>query len=401
MLKQYILFLSYCFCLLTNSSFADDSIALNFDPQVNFQISDSTRQQDSNILICGLFNKVNGFPRRGIARSSAGNGRLDALFSPNVSGSITSILDDANGRILCAGSIYDVNGVEHNNIARLNSDGSIDTSFLIPDVDSSILSMAIQDDGKILIGGFFERVDGVARNIVARLNANGTLDTGFDPDIGGAFGSSVNVIVVQDNGKVLLGGRFTEVGGATLTRTSLARFNSNGTLDTGFNPILARSVGTTPKVSSIAIQNDNKILVGGLFDSVTGTARQNFVRLNSSGTLDTGFDVSADGDVLEIVVQRDEKIMLGGSFQMIGDVLRTNLARMEKNGVLDQNFNPRLDGFVTTITQITTSDNFIGGSFDRVNGLDRSNSVRLIFRQDDEICFPINIAAGGLAVVCL
>jgi len=80
--------------------------------------------------------------------------------------------------------------------------------------------------------GSFSSVNGVTRSRVARLNADGSLDTGFDPGSGAS--STVNAVAVQADGKVLIGGSFSSVNG--VTRSRVARLNTDGSLDTGFNP---------------------------------------------------------------------------------------------------------------------------------------------------------------------
>ena len=91
----------------------------------------------------------------------------------------------------------------------------------------------------------------------ANLRAQSALD-GFDPNANG----TVRVVVVQPDGKILIGGDFTTLspnGGAPVTRNRIARLNPDGTLDTAFNP---NANGT---VYAIAVQADGKILVGGDF----------------------------------------------------------------------------------------------------------------------------------------
>ncbi len=91
----------------------------------------------------------------------------------------------------------------------------------------------------------------------AAVRGQSALD-GFDPNANGA----VRVVVVQPDGKILIGGDFTTLspnGGAPVTRNRIARLNPDGTLDTAFNP---NANGT---VYSIAVQADGKILVGGAF----------------------------------------------------------------------------------------------------------------------------------------
>src|SRR4029453_1512001 len=116
---------------------------------------------------------------------------------------------------------------------------------------------------KIIIGGFFSALmpnggPSITRNNVARLNPDGTVDSTFDPNPN----NLVTSIAIQTDGKILLGGFFTSLaanGGASVQRGFLARLNSNGTLDTAFNP------GPDKDVNTIALQADGKILLGGAF----------------------------------------------------------------------------------------------------------------------------------------
>src|SRR5205807_2493075 len=118
----------------------------------------------------------------------------------------------------------------------------------------------------------------------AAVRGQSALD-GFDPNANG----TVYVVVVQPDGKILIGGDFTTLspnGGAAVTRSGIARLNADGTLDTAFNPnaneevILGVGVGGSGR--SIAVQADGKILVGGHFSSIGGQTRNYFVRLSNA-----------------------------------------------------------------------------------------------------------------------
>jgi len=120
-------------------------------------------------------------------------------------------------------------GVTRDHIARLNLDGTLDTSF-DPNANDWVYSIALQPDGKILIGGSFDTVGGVTRNHIARLNPDGNLDATFDPNVF-ALGF-VTSIALQADGKILIGGLFSSVGG--VSKKNLARLNPDGTVDTSF-----------------------------------------------------------------------------------------------------------------------------------------------------------------------
>ena len=109
---------------------------------------------------------------------------------------------------------------------------SLDLTF-DPNMSNQVHAIAIQSDGKILIGGEFTTVGGVVRNYIARLNSDGTLDAGFDPNVNG----NVPAIAIQSDGKILIGGDFTTVGG--VIRNRIARCMREG--DRSFTCITADS----------------------------------------------------------------------------------------------------------------------------------------------------------------
>src|SRR5437588_12321117 len=122
----------------------------------------------------------------------------------------------------------------------------------------------------------------------AAVRGQSALD-GYDPNAN----STVFVVVVQQDGKTLIGGAFTTLspnGGATVTRNRIARLNPDGTLDTAFNP---NASGTNCTIHAIAVQADGKVVVGGNFTSIGGQMRNNIARLDPiTGSADS-FDPNA------------------------------------------------------------------------------------------------------------
>jgi uncharacterized delta-60 repeat protein len=117
-----------------------------------------------------------------------------------------------------------------------------------------------------------------------------------------------------------------------------------GTLDNNFVPSVKGDY-----VITMAVQDDNKILVGGLFNEINGKQRNNIARLNANGTLDDFNPKIEDGEVITIALQSDGKILIGGSFKKINNQERLGLARLNANGSLDTNFHPNFYGGINKI----------------------------------------------------
>ncbi|MEI6607773.1 MAG: choice-of-anchor D domain-containing protein, partial [Verrucomicrobiota bacterium] len=290
-----------------------------FNPLVNGEVASATLQPDGRILIGGAFTTVGGVARNRIARLNA-DGTLDTGFNPNANADVRGLMVQANGKILISGQFTTVSGVTHNRIARLNADGTLDNSFN-PTISDWVRNTQLQADGKIVIGGEFWTVNGVTRKYSARLNPNGTLDTGFNPNANG----SVRSTAIQADGKILVGGDFTTVGGGIVTRNRIARFNADGSLDTGFDPNAAGSV------RSMVQQADGRLVIGGNFTTVGGVTRNRIARLNTDGSLDSGFDPNASDWIRSVALQADGKIIIGGFFFNVGGFPHNYVARLDND----------------------------------------------------------------------
>ncbi len=220
--------------------------------------------------------------------------------------------------------------------------GQIVLDSFNPSIAPDIRALVVQPDGKILVGGDFSFVTPaggvrIARRNIARLNSDGTLDPDFNPNADG----QVRALAVQADGKVLAGGSFLTIGGKS--RNYVARLDAiTGSADS-FDP--SPNVGTG--VDAIAVQPDGKILIGGSFNGLTpnggpGFFRQRIARLNENGSLDPAFglDVGADNAVHAILVQADGSILVGGLFTMINGEPRNRIARLHAVGGLPQAFDP-------------------------------------------------------------
>lgn len=297
-------------------------------------------QPDGKTVFWGDFTSFSGYGRNRIARLHL-DGSMDVLF--NTSAGPNGIVQDAalleDGKIVIGGNFTSVSTTARNGVARLNTNGSLDTSFVPGSgANGSVYALAVQSDGKVLVGGDFTAIDGIVRTRIARLNADGSLDTGFYTANGA--NDSVRALVIQSDGKILVGGDFTTIGG--LTRNRIARLNTDGSPDASFDP----GSGADHTIYAIALQSDGKILVGGGFTTMDGTASSCIARLETDGSLDSSFATGAGFNlpVYRILVREDGHILVGGIFTTYQSIYRPRLARLLPNGNLDSTFDTGASG---------------------------------------------------------
>jgi uncharacterized delta-60 repeat protein len=297
---------------------------------------------------------------------------------PGANGTVNDIVVQPDGKILIAGGFTTYNSTPRKYIARLNSDGSLDTSFdSSTGANSDVNVVAVQSDGKILIGGGFTAYNSTTRNYVARLNSNGSLDTNFNPSTG-ANNIVWDLAVQPADNKVVIVGRFTSYNNTT--RSKIARLNTDGSLDTTFDPGLG--VNANLDIYRVTLQPDGKVLIGGDFLTFNGTTRIRIARLNSAGSLDTSFDpgtTSANNGVRPILVQPDGKILTAGDFTTFSGASRNHLTRLNSDGTLDTSFDvgTGANDFVGAIALQPDGRILIGGRFSTYNGTTANRLARL------------------------
>lgn len=309
---------------ITRTGASDNTfiIGTGADGQVNTVAIDA----EGRVLVGGGFNTFNGFQRSRMVRLNSA-GRVDATFAIGTGftgGSVTGIAVQADGRIVVVGSFTAFNGVARNRIARLNADGSLDNAFNVgAGANGSVLAVALDLDGRILVGGSFTSINGTARSGLARLTTAGAVDAGFDP--GAGFNGAVYCIAVQRNGRVLVGGAFTSFNGST-PAARIARLQTNGSFDNTFTT----GTGFNSWVYTIALQGDGKVLAGGDFTTFNGSSTNRLARLNTTGTLDTGFNTgtACSNWVYGITWQPEGRVTVAGGFTSFNGVAYNRLVRL-------------------------------------------------------------------------
>lgn len=305
----------------------------NSVPGANNMIFSTALQADGKCLIAGDFTAYNTISRNRIARVNT-DGTHDASFNPGGGADeFISSIALASGNIVIGGGFTSFDGQSRYHVAQLDANGALDASFN-PGLgaDDTVWAVAVQADGKVLIGGEFNSVNGFPRAHIARLNSDGSVDQSFNPT--NTLNAAVQAIAVAPDGTIYVGGDFTLAG--AFSRNAIARLKADGTLDTTFDP----RTGANGSVYSLALQTDGKLLIGGSFDVVDLRGRNNIARLNSDGTLDTAFDPGrgANDSVYAIKLVPGGRILIGGVFTSVSDTRRVGLARLFPDGTVDTSF---------------------------------------------------------------
>ncbi|MCX6181655.1 MAG: T9SS type A sorting domain-containing protein [Bacteroidetes bacterium] len=297
------------------------------------EITSIVEQQDKKVLIAGEFLSYYGDSARYITRLNP-DGSHDLPFNYKGFGPDAPVIQmklQKNEKIIIIGTFAKYNGQVASKIARLNTDGTLDTSFKAADIGqySVLYDMEIQPDDKILLIGYFvKNIKGyIDEKNILRLNKDGSVDSSFVAH--GVGTGYYSVLALQKNGKIVLGGMLV-IDDLEYTRPCVLRLNSDGTSDNTFDTAVANG-----RIFVIAVQSDQKILVGGEFTKYDDHVLSGLIRVESNGDIDTGFNTSVS-DVAAVAFQSDGKILVGG-FYSLGDFYST-VSRLNTDGSRDDSF---------------------------------------------------------------
>lgn len=342
--------------VLLRVSAQSDSLDLSFQANLDGGVFCIVLQSDGKILVGGNFTEVNGKPQRYLARLRS-DGSLDRAFAApqDLNGPVTAIAVQRDGKILIGGFFDGFNGGapgigrlrRHGNVDKrfvgavpafwgialgnsdlfgvvsdhgpwiLNKDGSTVRSNSYGFSDSSLapyIYTIVSHQGGFLFGGRFDHVGGLFRPRLCRLEADGSLDVDFAPTTRGTY-HDVSVIATQADGRFYAGGY-----------SLLSRFNANGSYDETFSTVVADFEPYA--IRAVAIQKDEKPIIGGAFSMVNDTNKASIARISIDGSLDTTFNAMPNGSVEAIAIQPDGRILIGGTFTEVNGTSHVGIARL-------------------------------------------------------------------------
>jgi uncharacterized delta-60 repeat protein len=286
------------------------------------------------VYLAGDFSSVHGVPRSGLARLLP-DGEVDTSF-PSGDGpdaDVTAMAVQADGKVLIAGMFAKVAGTPRAGLARLNQDGSVDSSFDpglgIRNTNGSAFVRVLlpRSDGSVWVGGAFTHFNNRFGRNLAKLLSNGGVDTTFTSPFSPVpsfprpiYGdtSALYSLAEQPDGKLVAGGELYAV--SLKGPSSVVRLSQSGLIDSSFT-----TNHITDTAYSLALTPDSKILVGGAFTTSipNGANTTNWLavwRLGTNGSTDAAFHVrnappvfSHSTEVRQLLVQPDGRIVFSAA----------------------------------------------------------------------------------------
>ena len=250
---------------------------------------------DGKVIVTGVFDYygVVSLANPDIVRLNP-NGTLDNTFNVISFSDGDKIEIDTNPLSANYQKIYVTRNVTAGSVKlrRYNTNGTVDSTFncVFNDGTNYISSIKVDQNGKLLVGLSSSTwlIGTTPISGIIRLNSNGSLDTTFNNgQMGIGFGQNVRAIEVQPDGKIIIGGNFSQYN--SQNRLIILRLLGDGTLDGAFYYDSNFTSYAGSYVSSIKVLNNGKIVVGGLFSNLDPTAQKNIRVLNSDGTNTTSF----------------------------------------------------------------------------------------------------------------
>ena len=342
----------------------------SFNPNAGNTVYTFTQRNDWSFAVGGAFLTIFGVGNTYLSYINPVNNILDSRFNLVINSTVWTLSPyTADNKVIIGWQFTTVGGVAMSGVARINTGWALDTTFVNPLVNNIVYTSAIQSDGKVLIGGAFTGVTGIGRNYVARLNSDGTLDAAFNANITLVAANAVRTIVVQSDGKILIGGIFTTVW--WVARNRIARLNSDGTLDLTFN------ANSNNIVYTIGVQSDGKVVLWGTFTTMGWVARNRLARVSSTGALDGAFNPNINNTVWDLKIDGGGNIVFWGQFTTVGVTARNRLARVSSTWGLDGGFNPNVNNTIQAISIEPTGNIIFWGAFTTVGVTARNRIARV------------------------
>lgn len=332
-----------------NQNSIGDLVRLNEDGWIDRKFNNSNKiplgietlaiDADGSIYVAGSFRNVNGLVRCGLAKFNP-EGVLDnnaCTENVFINNNVFAIEPKKEGGVWVGGSFERMCGYRRNHIASLDKNAKIITREfnLFNGFDGNVIKM-IPYKSKILVAGLFKSYNDETAFSLVLMNEDGIRDRSVEFDSDKYKTIALYDVVTDNKNNILLAGEFeNRVDGQ---KTYLLRLDPSGKIDESlFTGNLFNNA-----IRSIKVQSDGKIWVGGEFTEFDGNSVKGIARLHDDGTLDKSFKLPQG-----LLVKCTQFIFDSqGDFFVIGDIIDRNatatILKLKSNGMIDNTFKPNV-----------------------------------------------------------
>jgi uncharacterized delta-60 repeat protein len=419
-MKSIKLILLLAFFFSVGSSFAQDGLLdtlFNYEAYNRFHngkkfLGNTQGKEiavDGNSIFLGTIDggSYDGITAHGMIKLHE-DGALDASFTnlfPPIC-DVKAIAVQTDGKIIVGGEVSSYGAVTVNNLLRLNQDGSLDLSFDIgagpyhpnggvPEIED----IKILANGKIVVVGNFFTFDGDNRKGVVVLNSDGSVDSGFNPGSGFSTidDTGTRVVEVQEDGKIIVGGSFFNFDGYSCN--GLIRLLPNGNDDPTFSLGLGAS-GVGYYVSQIVLDDQQRMVIGGNFNSYQGVSSENLCRLNPFGNVDLAFSsgTGLTNPPSSIGLQSDGSYIIATANSAYNGSIVDKMFRLDSLGLIDLSFNYNVgpDNYVSGLFILNNDDIILQGTFQYFDGMFKRGSAKLFKDGDLDLSYATSTGINGI-----
>jgi uncharacterized delta-60 repeat protein len=364
------------------SAYSDEAQATTLEasvylinPGANAAIYTIAQDSNGDLFLGGTFSSYKGVSKNYIVKIF-GNGpnkyQIDSSFNigTGFDQNVQDIAIDQNDKVYVVGAFTSYNGSSKSRIVRLNPDGSVDTGFNVGtgfNTYGTGNSVVVDSSNKVYVSGAFTAYNGVPINRIIKLNEDGTKDASFD--VGTGFNNLVRTLMIDGANKIYALGNFTTYKG--VTENYIIRLNADGSKDSGFNN--STSFNNIP--IDFAFDSNGKLIVVGTFTTYKGSGAVRIARINTDGSLDSGFATAGglNNSGVAVGVDEDDKVYAMGLFTAYQGVAELYLTRILSDGSNDGTFVNTPGGLFIPqnfgkILRMTNGSILVGGSFGSFNG---------------------------------
>ena len=321
------------------------------------------------VYVGGGFTTIGGQARNGLAALDAGTGAATA-WNPNPDGYWVGALAVLGNTVYVGGDFATVGGATHLGAVAITTSGEVTTTPYDAQVPGTVSAVAVDGSGRVVVVGIFLQAGSLKRSNIARFNADGTLDTGWNPNADG----HVSALAVADD-TVYVGGYFTTIGGQA--RNHIAALDATTGAATVWNPNAVGGVGAlgVSWVGALAVLGDT-VYAGGNFTAIGGQARNGLAALDATTGAATAWNPNPDGGSISVLAASGDTVYVGGYFTNIGGQARNHIAALDATTGAATAWNPNPNGYAPVLA-VSGDSVYVGGSFTTIGGQTRNNIAAL------------------------